>query len=323
MGFAPDVLFNHFHMKNVFSSLLFFSLFLSACTAPSQEVQGEKLKVVATFYPLAFLAEEIGGTEVDLTNLVPVGSEPHDFEPSPSQIADLTSANVVLYLGEGFEPWMEDLELELETKEVLAVELNGQLSLLEPEDHLEEENEEEHDDHGAYDPHTWLDPLLMQDLAIQVGKAFAKADPENEALYSANTQALLTELQALHESYAETLSACANDTVLVSHDAMHYLAERYSFKAISVSGLSPDDEPSADRLTELADFAKENKSQYILFETLANPDVAETLAEEAGLLPLSFNPLEGLKKEQVEAGEDYLSIMQENLKNISTGLLCP
>lgn len=303
-------------MKKIISTFLLFTS-LTACN--SEQVQSSKTKVVATFYPLAYFAERIGGDAVEVSNLTPVGGEPHDFEPSPRQIVEVTEADLALYLGLGFEPWMEDLETELKAKGVVAVEVNSRLDLIEAE---EETHEESAHDHGTYDPHTWLDPLLAQEMVSMILDGLVQTDPQNEALYTTNAQLLNQDLQALHEAYSTTLQNCETKTVLTSHDAFSYLAHRYNLETVGITGLSPEDEPSADRLVELADFAKAQKSQYIFFETLANPDVAETLAEEANLTPLMFNPVEGLTTEQAKAGENYFTLMQANLDNLKLALAC-
>ncbi len=302
-------------MKKTLTLLLTSALLLSACGASSS--QPGTLKVVTTFYPLAYLAERIGGDQVQVTNLVPVGGEPHDFEPSPRQIVAVTDADVALYMGQGFEPWMEDLKTELDSKGVVAVEVNSRLPIVQ----FSQEGQMNATD-NSYDPHTWLDPLMMEEMVSMVLDAFSKADPESEALYSANAETLIRELQTLHETYQAGLASCENKTILVSHDAFHYLAERYGIETISVSGLSPEDEPSANRLTELADFAKQNESKYIFFETLANPDVAETLADEADLTPLIFNPIEGLTVEEAQNEQTYFTLMQANLVNLKLALAC-
>lgn len=304
-------------MKKIFAFLLIASLALTAC-GPEPVDSNKKIDVVATFYPLAYFAERIGGELIEVNNLIPVGGEPHDFEPSPSQIVQVTEADVALYIGLGFEPWMEDLEFELEAKDVVALEVNSKLTLLE----ASEDQEKDEDDHGTYDPHTWLDPITAQSIAIEIKRALVEADPENEAVYSQNAELLVRELQDLHETYLTSLSTCEKSSLLVSHDAFHYLANRYELDLVAVSGLSPEDEPSADGLVELVDFAKANESKYIFFETLANPDVAETLAEEAGLTPLTFNPIEGLTEEEMQEGKNYFTIMQENLSNLTLALSC-
>lgn len=303
-------------MKKTFTLFLTLALVLSACGNNNLGTPGA-LKVVTTFYPLAFLAERVGGDQVEVTNLVPVGGEPHDFEPSPRQIVAVTEADVALYMGQGFEPWMEDLKTELSAKGVVAVEVNASLPIIQ----FSQEEQTDTEEH-VYDPHTWLDPLMMQEMVSMILDAFTKADPEGKEYYMSNAELVIRELQTLHETYQVGLTSCENKTILVSHDAFHYLAERYGIETIPVSGLSPEDEPSANRLTELADFAKENESQYIFFETLANPAVAETLAAEANLTPLTFNPIEGLTEEEARNGETYFTLMQANLDNLKLAMSC-
>lgn len=309
----------HTRMKKILIAILTSALFLSACGSNTITSNPNALKVVATFYPLAYFAQRIGGDNVQVTNLTPVGGEPHDFEPSPRQIVAVTESDVALYMGMDFEPWMSDLKTELASKGVVAVEVNSKLTL----DTFEEEDNDEVNDEGhAYDPHTWLDPLMAQEIVAMISQAFIAADPDNEAFYKTNAETVMGELQALHEEFKTGLSSCSNKTILVSHEAFHYFAERYGIETISVSGISPEDEPSANRLTQLADFAKQNESKYIFFETLANPDVAETLASEADLTPLTFNPVEGLTENEAQNGETYFTLMQANLANLKLAMAC-
>ena len=291
-------------MKKIPQYFLTLALVLSACGTAQTPAEKEALQVVASFYPLAYFAEEIGAENVSVSNLTPAGGEPHGFEPSPRQIVQVTEADVVLYLGLGFEPWMDDLKSELEAKDVVSVEVNSKLPLI------------------SNDPHTWLDPLLVQETVVMIMNAFITADPEGADEYRANAELLMAELQAMHENYKNTLAVCETDTILISHNSSTYLAQRYNFKTLSVAGISPEEDPSADRLTELADFAKENESEYIFFETLANPAVAETLADEAELTSLVFNPLEGLTEEELLSGENYFTVMTANLENLKLALSC-
>lgn len=310
-------------MEKILPLLLSLALVFSACNSMSMSANPNAVKVVATFYPLAYFAQRIGGDNVTVTNLTPVGGEPHDFEPSPRQIVAVTEADVALYMGLGFEPWMEDLKTELAAKGVIALEVNSRLPVVQFSDENQgNDNSETTQSGSAYDPHTWLDPLLAEETVTMIAQAFIKADPESEALYSANAKALLVELQTLHESYKTSLENCENRSIFVSHEAFHYFAERYGIETISVSGLSPEDEPSANRLTQLADFAKQNESKYIFFETLANPDVAQTLADEANLTSLIFNPIEGLTMDEAKNGENYFTLMQANLANLKLAMAC-
>jgi len=292
----------------------------------------KKITVVTTFYPLADFARSVGGERVIVTSVVPAGTEPHDYEPTQRDIVSAYEADIFLLNGAGFDPWAEKIRPELEARGVRVVQMSEMVTLLpgthEEDGHGEEgaseheEGEEESHEEEVFDPHFWLDPLLVEKQVNAITSALIALDAGSQSDYVKWNAEYLMKLQALDATYRSDLKTCDLRTVVTSHNAFGYLAKRYQFDTIAVSGLSSEDEPSPRRLAEVATLVKERGIKHIFFETLVSPKIAETLAQETGTTTLLFNPIEGLTAEEEARGENYLSIMQSNLENLKIALQC-
>lgn len=308
------------------SALACFALLATtACgVADGDTASSEGPEVVAAFYPLEFVASEIGGDLVDVTNLSPPGVEPHDLELAPSQVRSLAQADLVVYLGEGFQPAVEDVVGELSGTPVIDG-LATQDELIEGgDDHSDEEGHEDEGDEShededeATDPHVWLDPTRLDFLGRAVADELKAIDPDNADAYEGNAAALSEALTELDEDYAAALANCERSELVVSHEAFGYLTARYGLEQVGVSGIDPESEPSPGRVAEVAEFAREHGVTTIFFEEQVAPDIAQVIADEIGadvevLDPLEFPP-------NVDA--DYFDVMQTNLDSISAALDC-
>jgi len=263
-----------------------------------------RIQVVASFYPLAHIAQQIGKEHVDVLNLTPAGSEPHDFDPSPRDVAVLQHAKLFIYNGAGLEPWVSQIVPELEEKNVRVVEATKELALL------------------ADDPHVWLDPVLYQEQVNSIAKAIAEIDSANAAVYHKNATEYIGQLNGLHQEFTTGLATCKRRDIITSHAAFAYLAKRYTLNMIPISGISPEEEPTPSRLAEIATFVQEHGVTHIFFETLVSPRLAETIARETGAQTISFNPLEGLSDEEIIEGKTYVSVQRDNLRALRTALSC-
>ena len=300
--------------------------FVAGCVqqAPNSPDNG-KLNVAASFYPLAFLSQQIGGDLVSVTQVTPGGVEPHDYEPTPQDLVAVHQAKVFIMNGAGVDGWADKVRDELEQNGVVTVRMLDKIS---PLGGFNEEGETDplnptSTNADVQDPHIWLDPVLVQREVILIRDAFLKADPAHADQYENNVIALISKLSALDQSYRSGLTGCALHDVVTSHNAFRYLAKEYGFITLAITGISPDEEPSAQRLAELADFARKNGVKYIFFETLVSPKLAQTVATEIGAQSLVLNPIEGLTPADTAKGADYLSIMKENLQNLRTAMQCP
>lgn len=314
------------------SLMIVSSILFGGCgTTKSSLVEG-KINVVTSFYPLYDFARKIGGEYVNVINLVPAGVEPHDWTPKSSDMKNITKAEIFVYNGAGFEGWVDDFLKGLEKDSKLeVVEASHGVKLIDAmeEEHEEEGNEEEVEgenaaaedaDHGQYDPHVWVSPLSAKKLAENIKIALIKADAANEADYEANYQELIVKLDALSEKFKAVVAKSSRKEIIVSHQAYGYVARDFGLNQKPIMGISPESEPTAQEMKEISHFAEEHHVKYILFEELASPKLAETMANDLKIETLVFNPIEGLTDEQQEAGEDYFTEMEKNLISLEKAL---
>jgi zinc transport system substrate-binding protein len=281
--------------------------------APPCAYAASRQKVVAAFYPVAYAAQRVGGSRVDVTNLTPTGAEPHDLELTPKQFDEILDADVVFDMGHRFQPAVEKAA---EERDGPTVTLLDRLPINAGKKNVEEGNPD------ALDPHVWLDPILMQGIVREVQTALTKADPRGRAVYARNAQKFIAQLSALNGRYATGLAHCARRVIVTSHEAFGYLAKRYDLRQEGVSGLSPDAEPDARRLGQLADLVKKDHVTVVFTETLVSPRIADTLAREAGVKTDTLNPLEGLTDKELAAHANYVTVMDQNLAKIRGALGC-
>ncbi len=294
---------------------------LSACSSDSSAADGNitgQLDVVASFYPMQYLAEQIGGRHVSISTLTEPGQEPHDLEISAKQTVDLQKADAVLYL-KGLQPAVDEAVAQSEAKTKIDA-----ATLTNLEDHgsteHSHEGEEAHSDEeaSALDPHVWLDPVKYAEIADGVSAAFQKADPTNAAEYEKNTAALTAKLTSLNTSFEDGLKNTASKVFFTNHAAFGYLAERYGLTQEAIAGVDPESEPSAARMKELQQEAKADGVTTVFYETLVSDKTAKTLAEDANLKTDVLDPLEGITEKS--RGDDYIAVMQANLKALRTAL---
>ncbi|MEV6613923.1 metal ABC transporter substrate-binding protein [Streptomyces sp. NPDC051051] len=300
---------------------------LSACSTDSAAAGGTgKFDVVASFYPMAFLAERIGGDHVNVTSLTEPGQEPHDLEISARQRTQLEKSDAALFL-KGLQPSVDEAVTQsgirtkidattLTTLEEHGSEVGGHAA--EHEDEHAAEDEHEHEETGGKDPHIWLDPVKYAEVAEGVGKAFEKADPDHAADYRKNTADLVTELGALDTEFKNGLAATKTKVFITTHAAFGYLAERYGLTEEAISGLDPESEPSAARVKELEKMAKADGVTTVFYETLVSDKTARTVARDANLETDVLDPVEGITDKS--RGTDYFAVQRANLKALQTAL---
>ena len=275
-----------------------------------------RLDVVTAFYPLRFLSERLGADAVAVTDLTKPGAEPHDVELNPRQVADISDAGLVVYL-KGFQPAVDEAVEQGAADRAFdagsAVEL---LAAADDDEHVP--GEPEHAE-GSTDPHVWLDPVRFAAIADKLAERLGQADPARAAGYTERAATLRRELTALDTEYATGLRTCARRELVTSHTAFRYLADRYDLTEVGITGISPESEPSPQRLAHVAEEAKSTGTTTIFFETLVSPKVAETIAREVGAKTAVLDPLEGLSAPDT----DYFSVMRANLTALTTALGCP
>lgn len=275
---------------------------LGACGDSGGDADGDRLQVVAGFYPVAEAVTRVGGDVAQVENLTPPGVEPHDLELTSRHVDKVEDADLVLYLGGGFQPALAKVA---ERRDDGSIDLFDVVDL-------------ENDD----DPHFWLDPRLMARAVDAVANALAGAAPEHAEAFEANAARYKDELRQLDQELEQGLADCDRKEIVTSHAAFSYLADRYGLSQLPIAGLSPEVEPDADRLAALTDAIDAKGITTVFFEDIVSPRAAETLAREAGVKTAVLSPLEGLSEEQLDAGKDYVAVMRDNLAALRLALGC-
>jgi zinc transport system substrate-binding protein len=276
----------------------------TACspTGGAERTNDEKASVAAAFYPLFEAAERVGGNRAGVTNVTPPGAEPHDIELSPDQVDQVLDADVLLYLGGGFQPAVEQVA---ESRDGITVDV---LAEVVPQ--------------GTTDPHIWLDPALMDETVGVVTGALSRADPGGSPSFEARAAEYRREIQRLDAMFRDGLRDCEHRTFITTHAAFGHLARRYGLVQRSIAGISPESEPNPARLAELEDLVQREGVTTVFTEPLVSPRVAETLARETGARVAVLDPVEGLTSDQLKAGASYVSVMQGNLEALRKALDC-
>ena len=291
----------------------------NASAASNSKESDGKLSVMASFYPVYDFAGKIGGDKVNVTSMVPSGTEPHDWEPAASDIVSLEEADVFVYSGAGMEHWVSDVLASLENKTLISVEASKGITLLKGHAHEEKEQGEETEE-SEFDPHVWLSPLNAKIEMENIKNAFVQADPDNKDYYEDNYTRWSDSCDELDQELKDTFSGLPKKDIVVSHEAFGYLCDAYGLNQVGIEGISPDSEPDPARMAEIQDFVTENNVRIIFSEELVSPKVAESIASATGAEVQTLNPLEGLSDEQSAAGDDYFSVMRQNMTALKAAL---
>ena len=282
--------------------------------SPSISIAPDKIKVVASFYPIFEFVKKVGGDRVEVSSLIPVGIEPHDYEPTIQQVQNAETADMLVFNGAGFEgQWLKNINAKF------MVDTSKGLNL------TESTNEHASDGQGGalLDPHIWLDPLLAKQQVENIRDGLIKVDPANAAYYNENAKRFITELDNLDRTIRLGLSNCEKRDFITFHNAFRYFANRYSLVQHSIQGLSPEVEILPQRLQQIIGLARDMGLDTIYYEELLDPRLADVLAQE---IPngkvLVLSPIEGIDKEEQKAGVGYLDKMKENVENLKVGLKC-
>jgi zinc transport system substrate-binding protein len=307
---------------------------LAGCGDPSAGGSGGgKLDVVASFYPLEFIAKSVGGDAVNVTTLTAPGVEPHDLELTPKQVGTIAEAKLVVF-EKGLQPAVDE-----------AVEQNAKDAGFDvaPAAKLEATgaNFEEHEEgdaagpsgstptgttkpaaytEDALDPHFWLDPVRYAGVVQAVTDKLVEVDPTNADAYKQRATTLLGEVTKLDTEYKTGLADCKLKTFVTSHEAFAYLAKRYGLTMVGIAGFTPDAEPTPSRIKEVQDIVREQKVTTIFYEELVSPKVAESIARDVHVKTAVLSPIEGLS--DANSQETYLSLMRENLQELRKANSC-
>ncbi|MDW7650976.1 MAG: zinc ABC transporter substrate-binding protein [Bacillota bacterium] len=299
-----------------------------------------QIVVYTSFYPLYDFTDKIGGERVDVHHLIPAGVDPHNWEPGPQALAHLSQADLLVINGLGMEPWVDKITDSIDGGLMVVNTSTGVEPLtnygghghddgdVHDNDAHDDENAHDNNDHddegddhtGLPDPHIWLDPLLALHQAEQIAQALTGLDPEHADVYQDNLAEFTQRIKELDAEYRDVLGNAGRDKFIVTHLSFAYLAKRYGLEQLGISGLSPHVEPSPAQMKGIVDFAREHGIRFIFQEPLASQRLASVLAEEINAEILYLNPLEGLSEAEEAAGEDYFSVMRQNLEQLKIAL---
>lgn len=273
----------------------------------------KNLTITTSFYPLYFFTSQITGDKANVINITPSGSEPHDYEPTPNNIIDIQKSKLLVLNGANFETWGNKIKDQLNNTDIQIITVGNNII---------NQNYTDKSGNPTSDPHIWLDPKLAKKEAAIIEQAIVQIDPINETFYQNNLNKLNNKLDELDSEFKSGLAFCQQKNIVTSHAAFGYLAKSYGLNQVSITGISPDSEPSPSQLADITEFVRKNNVKYIFFESLASPKLAQTIANETGAKTISLNPIEGLTPDNQKNNLDYISIMNDNLNNLRKALQC-
>jgi zinc transport system substrate-binding protein len=285
-----------------------FTLLVDSAPAQAQE----PIRVVVSFYPLQEAVQQVGGNRVTVTNLVAAGSEPHDLELTPRDVETIRQSQLIVFLGAGFQPTVERAVAALAGSNVAIVDVAGNMPLRPGEGEFA----------NRMDPHVWLDPLLLKQIAADVRDTLVRLDPAGRDLFEANTAAYHGVLDQLHEEFRAGLENCTRREIVTGHAAFAYLAARYNLRQLAVTGLSPEAEPSPREMQEIIRLARQYGVRVVFTEPGVDPRLSATVARELGARTRVLNPIEGLTADEHAARKGYVELMRDNLSALREGLGC-
>ncbi len=268
------------------------------------------LKIYTTFYPMYYITDEIAKDKANIIQLIPSGVEPHDWEPTLKTMAELKKSDIFIYNGAGMERWAEKIIKNLQESNVKVVEASKGIELIKGESNHSED----------YDPHTWVSPVNLKVQAKNVLHALVEADKENKEFYETNYEILTKKLDGLHRDILEATKDFRIKIIVTSHEAFGYFAKEYGITQVPIRGISPEQEPSPAKLAEIVRLCKENAIKYVFVEKFVNPKFSKVIADEIKGDVLTLNAAHGLSDDEIKAGQDYISLMYENLKNLEKAL---
>lgn len=279
----------------------------------------KKLQIVTTFYPMYYFTKKVAGNSANVALLIPNGVEPHDWEPTAKDMANIQDADLFIYNSRYFETWTEKVLNSINQPNLKIVEASKGIKLMNADSG--EKGNQSTEGTASKDPHVWLSPVLVEHEVDNIAKALEQNDPKNKEQYEKNAITFKSQLADLDHLYKESIDKAKKKEFVTQHAAFGYLAKQYGLTQIPIAGLSPDVEPSLGKLAELTELTKKKNINIIYFEGLTSSKVAQTLAKEIGAKTEVLNPLEGLTKEDQKQGLDYLGVMEKNLEELKKSIL--
>lgn len=313
-------------IRALLSLFLVTAVFLSACGnskgESSKDETKDALDIYTTVYPLQYFTEAIGGEYVNVETVYPPGTDEHSFEPSQKDIVKMAESDLFFYIGYNLEGFVTKAEPILSKEGVRTVAV-GETVHLDEDEHAHEEghsHEEDGHDHGGVNPHLWLDPIYSIDMAKTIKDELTKKMPEQEEYFNKHFNELSEKLEALDKNFATTIESGRTNKIIVSHSAYGYWEERYGLEQIGVTGLTSSNEPSQKELGKIVTMAEKEDLNYVIYEQNISSKLTEIIQKEMGAKSLELHNLSVLTDKDIEAGEDYFSLMEKNIKTLQTAL---
>lgn len=307
--------------KKIFLFFLRFFLILVIFGFHAQDLDAaKKIRVVTSVFPLLEFAGAVSGERGEVSLLLPPGAEIHTWQPRPSDIIRLSSADLFIYIGANLEPWLHDLLKSVRNPNLRVLEASQGIALIDEEGIVHNAHEHKH---GVHDPHIWLDFKNDQMIVDKIVALLSEMDPEGSSVFKKNAFIYKEKLQMLDQKFKDGLKNCVHRTIILGgHAAFGYLARSYDLRQISLYGLSPNSSPTPKKLIEVVELSKKHRIRVIFFEIYVSDELAKVLAGEVGARTLVLNPGANLTKEQLKSGKTFFDIMEENLENLKDGLIC-
>lgn len=304
--------------------LLFVLVFLMLVGCTNQQTQndaGDRLRVVASFYPVADFTNRIGGDLVEVETLVGSGSDPHSWEMTTTDRNKVERADLFIYNGAGFEHWVEDLLPTLENKELVIVESAKTVDPAEAQDaHEEDDHEEDAHDHGVHDAHTWISLKNAVRQMEVIKEALSEKDSANKESYEANFAAQKKAFEALDAEAKALFSDVPRKDFIVGHESFGYFARDYGLTQHGIEGAASHGEPDPATMAELVRLARDKDIRVVFYDPLGSDKTALAIASEIGGETAALNPLEGRTAKEEEQGMGTLEIMEQNIRALHKAL---
>ncbi len=306
-------------MKKVLSLLLAAVILLSvtACSVNTPE-QDDKLKIIATIFPQFDFARTIAKDKAEVSMLISPGTESHSFEPTTSDILELSTCDIFIYTGGESDSWIDSMLESVNNPDMTVISLMDCVSLLEAED----DHNHGEDNHSKMDEHVWTSPLNAVKISETICNAMCEKDPDNAESYKDNFDLYKEDLTALDKSFRDTVNSASRKTLIFGDRfPLKYFAEEYGLEHdAAFSGCSDDTEASASTIARLIDKVKSENIPVVLKIELSSDNIASTICKETGAKMLTFYSCHNISKEDFDAGETYLSLMQKNVETLKTAL---
>src|SRR5690625_204275 len=298
-------------LKRIVAFILLIFI-LTACSSNDANKNDDRLHIYTSIYPLQYIVGELAGDKAVTESVYPPGVDAHTYEPTSREITQLADGDACVYIGAGMEGVAETMADAVNNQDISFIEIGQQENLFQDSKH--DDHEDGHEHHGDLDPHIWLDPVRMIQVAELVTNELVELQPENKDVFLENLSTFTEKMTVLDEKFAATLEDNAHHEILVSHAAYGYWEQRYGIEQIPISGLSSSNEPSQKELASIAKLAKDKDIKYVIFEQAGSNRIATIIQEHIEAEPLYIHNLEVLTEEDIENDKNYLSLMENNLK---------